>query len=195
MVHLVLAASIALADAPADPPADAPPAEATEPLGGAPQLGDAFDREAYDEQMRLARIGIGLGVGGAAAAVGGAFVALGDFNAATSATALQAQAGASLIAIGATLFVVGPIVSVAGALSAASKLNKAGHTVTITPGLVGVGLLVGGLLLPVLIPVSYAGSGFQMARNNEALPGSSSLATVAWGFDPTHNVLRISGTF
>jgi hypothetical protein len=194
MLHLTLAASIALADAPAAPPADAPPAEAADAGGDAPQLGDAFDRAVYDEQMRLARVGIGVGVGGAAAMFGGLFILFGDFGSSTP-TPLQAQAGAGVVVIGATLFVVGPIVTASGALSAASQLNRAGHQVTITPGLVGVGLLVGGLLLPVLVPVSYVGSGFQMARNNEALPGTSSLTTTAWGFDPTHNVLRVSGTF
>lgn len=221
MTALLLAAALTLAgaqDAPApgsepvEQPAPGPtpepaPAPAVEPVtvaaptpapGYQPRPALQLDEALYTRQMQLARVGIGVGAASVPLMFGGAFMMVAAYGNGSPALGLG---GLAVLTAGGVAFVVGPSLTVAGSLYAAARLQDAGIRVPTAAGWVGFGLLVGSVIIPFGAPLSYIGSGIQMATNAKALreagwTGSRSRRPVDWTLHVDRDrVLRVSGVF
>ena len=155
-------------------------------------------RDAYDQNMRVARAGAIMAAAGYAGIVAGGMVIF----AGAQQTSDELVTAGVVVAIGGGISAVaGPIMMTAGSLSAAARLRDMGAPVSTAGGWTSVGLLGGSLLVPFLHPFSMIGSGAQMAVNGKARRGidDGSPARVqpraSMGYDPRRQVVSLNVVF
>lgn len=167
-------------------PTESAPAEPAPP---------ALDRRHYERNMRTARTGLVLGLGGAAAT--GAGIAM--IFASNTETVFFTGIATTVVGGGA-LLVGGGMASVAS-VTAASHLRDAGVRVSTAPGWIGAGVMVGSLALTgslgavVTAPafaVGLVACGVQVRANGRA--EATELTVRPW-IDPRTRQLGLAGSF
>lgn len=134
----------------------------------------------YYRNQSIAKVGLGVGLGGLGVVVVGTTVIVGGIASGSGEVVLG---GAGLVVLGGLGYVVGAPMAIAGSLSARGNQRSVGLKNSGTAGWVGLGLAVGGLALGVTSRTassigglaflgSYVACGVQMGVNGRAMDAS-----------------------